>query len=494
MQISSPQDVNEKKVLILGLGLHGGGVAAAYWFFRHGAEVIVNDIKSREELAPSIAMLTTLCNEYRLAHHEKRLISIEYNVGRQREEDVLRCDLLIANPGVPRESLLLSLARERGIPIHNDASIFFSCIRKTLTIGVTGTRGKTTTATLISEMLKTTYPRTTLMGIATSAGAISFFTYLDRILEDEQKGVRASAVLELSSWQLEILGAWGMGPHCAVVTNIKPDHLNRYRSMDDYSDAKKNIVRFFQKDSPDATVVLNADDPTLRAWASDVPSNCLYWFSRKKNAFDRGCTLVTTLVCTDGDTQTTLCDKKTLALAGAHMGENACAAATVAYRYGVTSSAICQTLSSFRGVPGRLEYAGTREGRLFYNDTTATSPDATCAALATLGGRSKKIILIAGGSDKNLLFDVLGAAITKHVKSLVLLSGTASPHLLSAAAAAGYSGSIDMANSMAEAVAKAWKRAEKCDIILLSPGAASFGLFQHEFDRGNQFLQVIESL
>lgn len=499
MTISSPKDFFGKKVLILGLGLHGGGVSAAYWFFRQGAEVIVTDTKSRQELEPSVLKLTALCNEYRLAHSKKRLYSPEYVFGKHRGEDVVRSDIVIQNPGVPSDSMFLTIAREYGIPIHNDASIFFTLARTSPTIGVTGTRGKTTTVLMIAAIVRRAFPRTVVAGIAMPTGAVSLFSVIDRVCDDAAKGVFAPAVLELSSWQLEVLGSHGLSPRCAVVTTITPDHLNRYASMEKYIEAKRTIVRF---QSAGDTVVLNADDPVVRSFASDsgVRDRC-YWFSLDKRQQDRGCWLekqkgarASSMIWYNGTERVTLCDAESFALPGAHNRANALAATTVGMIHSVPRAAVCAALSSFSGVPGRLERGETHAGRTFYNDTTATSPDATRAALATLGGRSKKIILIAGGADKKLVFDELGAAIARSVKALVLLSGTASPHIVSAAAAAGYAGSVDKAHSMREAVQKAWKHSRRHDIILLSPAAASFGLFQHEFDRGSQFFAAIKEM
>ncbi|MEK7122274.1 MAG: UDP-N-acetylmuramoyl-L-alanine--D-glutamate ligase, partial [Patescibacteria group bacterium] len=414
--------------------------------------------------------LTTLCNEYRLAHAGKRLHSLEYVLGQHRGDDVMRAHYVIQNPGVPAHSMFLDIARDHGIPIHNDASIFFSLAQKTPIIGVTGTRGKSTTTSLIAHVLKNRYPRTVAAGMATPAGAISFFSIIDRVLEWERNDDPAPVILELSSWQLELLGRHRFSPRCAVVTNIYPDHLNRYRSMDDYVEAKKNIIRY-QK--PGDIVVLNGDDPILQTWETDcVSGSTLLWFSKK----------------------TRLCAGEKIALPGEHNKQNARATMMVASLWDVSEKEACVTLQSASGVAGRLEHIRTHRGRMFVNDTTATSPDATYAALKTFGGRSKRIILIAGGADKKLVFDELGEYIARSVKALVLLSGTATPLLTSAAAAAGYSGSLDMANSMAEAVGKAWKRSEKDDIILLSPACASFGLFRHEFDRGNQFVDEVAKL
>lgn len=492
MVITSPKDFYQRKVLVMGLGLHGGGVAAAYWLFRQGAEVIVTDTKKREELTASVTRLTSLCNEYRLAHPSARLFSIEYVLGRHREEDVARVDCIIQNPGVPRESPFLESARARGIPIHNDASLLFLLTPRTSKIGVTGTRGKTTTVTLIGEMLKKKYPKAISAGMATPTGAVSFFSIIDRVCENERNGIASPLVLELSSWQLEILGSYRMSPHCAVITNIFPDHLNRYASMDEYVAAKKMLYAYAD------TVVFNYDNEITRALGEEYGNaSKRYWFSQKSTTIDQGASLHKSdrsLYVRKNNHADCICSVKELRVKGVHNQYNALAALVVGLINGISPEDMADVLRSFSGVSGRLEYIGTHDGRMIYNDTTATSPDATIAALQTLGTCSRKIILIAGGADKKLDFSDIGAAITAYVKSLILLSGTASPMIATSALSFGYAGGVMHANSMEEGVRKAWSASTKGDIILLSPGATSFAQFAHEFDRGDQFIEAVNNI
>lgn len=493
----SPKDFYGKKVLILGLGLHGGGVAAAHWFFRHGAESIITDIKTRVQLEPSVARLTTLCNSYRLAHPSARLSSPEYILGKQRVEDVLRADIVIQNPGVPRDNALLTVAREKGIPIHNDASIFFSCAPDADTIGVTGTRGKTTTVICIGELLKKKYPQTLVAGFALPSGAVSFFSILDKVCEWGRTDTRMPTVLELSSWQLELLAEHHLGPRVAVITNIYPDHLNRYDSMDAYVRAKKSIVQF-QSTAPDGAVsILNYDNSWTRTIGNEIESRGRYWFSRANTTIDRGAYIQKKgkyITVRHVGVDETICSLSDVPLRGAHNEENILAACTVGMIYGVSAQAMREACYAMRGVPSRLEHRGQIDGRSIINDTTATSPDASVAALKTYGGRSRRIVLIAGGADKELDFSDMGRAIARYCKALILLSGTASPLLYSSAHTAGYAGTASYANSMREAVERAWQASVKGDTILLSPGAASFGMFVNEFDRGNQFLEAVKKL
>lgn len=503
MTISSARDFYGKKVLILGLGLHGGGVAGAYWFFRHGAEVIVTDLKSREQLAASIARLTALCNAYRLAHPAARLLSPEYVLGKHRKEDVVRADIIIQNPGVPRDMPLLVLARERGIPIHNDASIFFSLVQHTPLIGVTGTRGKTTTVTLIAELLKKRYPKALAAGYANPDGAVSFFSILDKACEHEQQGVRAPVALELSSWQLEVLGEHKKSPHVAVITNIYPDHLNRYLAMEQYVDAKKNIVRFMGESTHESGVVLNWDNPVTRTIGTEIPAARVYWFSRTSSNIERGAYVKKEqsrsrhgmITLRHDGIQDIVCQTTESGLKGMHNEENILAALVVGMIYGVDVSSCHDVCLSAQGVAGRLEYRGDIDGRAIYNDTAATSPDATRAALTTLTrSKTKRIILIAGGADKGLEFGAMADAIVRTCKALIVFSGTASPHIVDAVHDAGYDGALAYVHTMRQACERAWQASAKGDTILLSPGAASFGLFLHEFDRGAQFNDEIQKV
>lgn len=440
-----------KKILIMGLGLHGGGVAVARWFVRAGARVTVTDLKSARELASSLS---------ELGFYRRK---ITFVLGRHRAGDFRNADLVIQNPGVPRESKYLDLARRAGVRLENEASLFVRLVGRERIIGVTGTRGKSTTAALVYEMVKRKYPRAILAGNI----RIPMFDQLDRALKTS-----APIILELSSWHLEGMGEHGLSPYVAVVTNVLVDHLNRYKSMADYGRAKEQIWRH---QTHQDIVVLNRDNPITRAMASHVSSRVI-WFSVKKSS---------PLLAS-------------LRLQGEHNRANAWAAITAARALKVSLSAIRAALQKFSGLTGRLEVIGKHRGVTFINDTTATTPDATLAALSTIKG---PIILIAGGSDKKLDYRALAQEIRQRCKSVVLLPGSATDKLVRAMLNVKTQMSNQISNpnvklvsSMVEAVRKVVRLSVRGDTILLSPGAASFGLFKHEFDRGDQFVRAVKDL
>ena len=489
----TPEDFYGKKVVIMGLGLHGGGRGAAQWFFQQGAEVIVTDTKDEQILRPSIVALNQATRNYRLAHSDKKFISISYVLGKHREEDFITADLIIQNPGVPRESPYLARAREAGIPIENEVTLLFLLTPNTPKIAVTGTRGKSTTAALIYSMLNVQYGSSVLLGVAGYSESRIFFDAIDHIRERELAGTPLEVVMELSSWHLELFSLHRLRPSVAVITNVFEDHLNRYTSFEEYRDTKTLIYRF-QNDSD--SVILNYDNSHTRSFGEHGTPGQLSWFSTSSGNIDRGCFIrdgVITFI--QEGKQVTLCPVATLALSGQHSIENVLAASTAAWLQGCSSASIARAIEGFKGVPSQQEFVGEYEGRFMYDDTTSTSPDATIAALRTLGKSfEKNIILIAGGADKQCDFKNLASEIGRFCKTVILLSGTATPRLASDMGAIGFEGTISFANSMAEAVTKAWSASTSGDILLLSPGAASFGMFVNEFDRGKQFRWCLESI
>jgi len=491
------QTYQNKKVVIMGLGLHGGGLAAAKWFFKHGARVIVTDMKNAHDLRISIEKLSDFCDTYTSIHPRQNVNPIEYVLGEHRLEDVKTADLIIQNPGVPRESEYLVAARQADVKIENEVSLFFLLTPHVKKIGITGTKGKSTTTMFIYEILKRVYADTHLVGVATPEGSVGFFEILDEVIEHQEKGMSAPVIMELSSWQLELLDQHTSSPDIAVITNVMRDHLNRYATMEHYADAKKNI---YQYQTSSDSIVLNYDNQRTREMGlAGVPGQ-LYWFSAENQSPSRGVFLkredTRSSICfSTGQDVDTVCRTDVLRIPGVHVLQDALAAVTVAKILHIPDETICAALSAFKGVRSRLEYITEIEGRTFYNDTTATTPDACIAALQTLDkGNKKRIILIAGGGDKHLEFKEVGQVVTQHVSALILLAGTATPLFATSVAEAGFTKVMDMANSMQEAVMKAWKHSKKNDSIVLSPACTSFGMFTNEFDRGEQFIREIERL
>lgn len=452
-----------KRVVVFGIGLHGGGRATIAWFVRHGAHVVAVDAKKKEELSATLVQLP----------RTKRLAFV---FGAPRLRDFASADLVVQNPAIPRTAPALAAARNAGVPIVNEATVFFLRAACPI-IGVTGTKGKSSTSSLIAVMLARQYPKTVLAG-----------NIRDTLMLDVVDGLQAAVptVLELSSWQLEGLPIVRRSPHIAVVTNVLDDHLDRYDSKRDYAEAKALIWRF--QNARDV-VVLNADDRAARAWAKRVRSRIL-WFSLKPLQRGDGAFLERgrLRLRLDG-AATTLLDAKELRVPGKHFVANALAAALAAASAGVSVARIAAAARAFRGVAGRLEHLRTSRGVRYYNDTTATAPEATVAALNAF---RDKPILIAGGVDKNLPYSAMARAMARHSRLIILLPGTATTKIQRTLQMLHRSW-IDV-GSMEEAVRVAAHHAKSGDIVLLSPGAASFGLFQHEFHRGAQFTHAVNAL
>ncbi len=450
----------------MGLGVHGGGVGVARFFARRGAKVLVTDLKKKEELRESIKALSNL--------------PIKYVLGEHREEDFKNADLVIQNPAVPRDSKFLRIARGAGVKIETDTGLFFELF-KGLIIGITGTKGKTTTATLLYEILKGAGIKTAVAGNI----RVSMLDILDEIDE------KTTCVLELSSWQLEGLLSHRKSPHIAVVLNVMPDHLDRYEDFDDYVRAKELIFRFQTKDD---FLVLNFDDNHCQGMAKKAVSK-IFWFSRKKEV-KRG------VFVKNGEIffRRGRAEKKSrhllalsnIRLPGEHNIQNVLAAVTVAGILDVKEKIIKKVVSRFKGVSFRLELVGEKNGLKYYNDSTATNPG---AAIAALDSFPEKVSLIAGGTDKNLDFEGLAKKVSEKAKKVVLFEGTATEKL-EPLLKKYLSKDVPVlkVNNMKEAVEKATRGLQKGDIVLLSPGAASFGIFKNEFDRGEQFNEIVKNL
>lgn len=483
-----PLDLSGKRVVVMGLGLHGGGLGVTRWLLNQGAHVTVTDLKNAQELAPSLAALRSSLEAGARPGAMRGPGSfedarIELVLGEHRESDFTGADLIIRNPGVPRESRFLALAKEHHVPIRMEMGLFFEQLPRggDQVIGITGTKGKTTTTLMVGAILKKANPKTVVAGNL----RVSALELLGQIDAD------TPVVLELSSFQLEEFETLRISPHLAAITNIYPDHLNRYRDLDEYAAAKANIYRHQEiKDC----CVLNFDNSALTHLRSRVPSRVV-WFSRlhplKDGAFvDRG-----EIVWNEHGAKSHILPVPALGMDGEHNIENALAATAVASAWGAAPGAIGQALREFKGVPHRLEVVRQLKGVTYINDTTATAPVATIAALKALAGRKKGILLIAGGADKGLEYEELARSVAQLRPLVVLLQGSATPKLERALRARGCGelirGPFDRLDG---AVMQAQQEAPPGSVVLLSPGAASFGMFANEFERGDKFREIVMNL
>jgi UDP-N-acetylmuramoylalanine--D-glutamate ligase len=433
-------DYRNRNALVMGLGISGGGAGVARFLAERGARVTVTDLQPAERLSGSLAAL--------------RDYDVRFVLGEHREADFTAADLVVRNPAVPATHPLLRLAASRGIPVVMEMTLFFLECPSPRVTGITGTKGKTTTTTLVGEIVRAAGRDVVVAGNL----RVSALEQLSRI------GPETEVVLELSSFQLEGLEAIRRSPATACITNLMPDHLNRYPSLEAYYGAKQDVYRF--QDAA-GTLVLNRDNPPSVALAPQAPGRVL-WFGGSDDVPGASASH----------------------LKGAHNRANMAAAAAVARALGIPDEVTGEAIAAFRGVPYRQELVGERGGVRYVNDSAATTPDAVLAALAGVEG---PVVLIAGGADKELDFAALGAAVlapASPVKAVVLLEGSATDKV---AAALGpmVAGRFD---DFGAAVRRAAGLAAPGDAVLLSPGCASFGMFANEFDRGDQFNALVRAL
>ena len=452
----------------MGLGLHGGGLGVTRWLLKQGALVTVTDLKKRNELAPTLEQLKN--------------VPVEWVLGEHRESDFANADLIIRNPGVPRESRYLQIARERGIPIRMELGLFFEQLPRGVdqVIGITGTKGKTTTTLMTGAILKRVNPKTVVAGNLRQ----SALELLDTIDAD------TPVVLEMSSFQLEEFQELRISPHIAALTNIYPDHLNRYRDMDEYAWAKAQI--FFHQ-SPRDFVILNFDNPISTRLRPKAIGRVV-WFSRTRPLNDGALLERGWLVWNEHGNKTQVVLAADL-IQGEHNIENALAALAVTATWGAPLDEIAAALREFQGVPHRMELVRELNGVQYINDTTATAPTATIAALKTLAPRGGTIYLIAGGFDKGLPYDDMARTIAETNTKVILLKGDATEKIEQALNKVNASQKIiGRTKTLDESIEAGRKTAVSGDIVLLSPGAASFGMFANEFERGDKFREIVKRL
>ncbi len=447
----------------MGVGTRRGGLGVARYLVDAGADVIVTDLRDEEALAPTLA--------------ELRGLPIRYRLGEHVAEDFANADIVVRNPGVPLDSPWLRVAREHGASIEMEMTLFIRACRAPI-IGITGTKGKTTTSTLCAAILSRYREETVLAG---NMGR-SALECLPHIQPD------TPVVIELSSWQLEGLGEHRLSPHIAVFTNISPDHLNRYASMEEYLDAKLNIARYQR---PGDWFVVNADDTTVWPHRSEGEGTAIS-FSYRDAGSDGAFVHNGSLCWRFESEQVELMPEVELALPGKHNVVNALAASAAALLAGAGPEHVREGLNSAGYVPDRQEIVADIDGVLYVNDTTATTPAAVFAALDRFGDR--RMVLIAGGSEKGVALEQMATRIAASVRTVVLLDGVATGQLRHFLSEAGASDVRGPYHSMERAVDEATRAVESPGVVLLSPGCASFGMFRDEFHRGQVFRDYVQHL
>jgi UDP-N-acetylmuramoylalanine--D-glutamate ligase len=464
-------NINEfkgKKVTVMGLGLHGGGVGTAKFFATLGAKVVVTDLKSKDELLESVKKLADFSN-------------ITFVFNQHRPEDFSKTDLVIKNPAVSWNNKYIKLALDKKIPVEMDSSLFFRLCKNKI-IGVTGTKGKTTTASLIYAILKMARKDVIKVGI-------SQVSVLDK-LKDLKKD--AVVVFELSSWRLSALGRAKLSPEISVITNLYPDHLNYYGSMEKYV-ADKEYIFLHQKKTD--FCVINADNELLAKSCQKISSQIVEFSRRELNCESGAYIKNGAMYFRKMAGEKKILDLAEITLRGEHNQENILAAITVAGILDIDPRIIKKAIFEFSGNPHRLELVRKLSGVAYYNDSAATTPE---SAISGVRSFSEPLVLICGGSNKNLDVTDLAREIAENenIKELIFLAGESTERIIEELQKKTEKAKSDFAItfSMQEAVSLAKQRAQKGDVVLLSPGAASFGIFVNEFDRGDKFRSAVNSL
>jgi UDP-N-acetylmuramoylalanine--D-glutamate ligase len=427
-----------KKITLMGLGLLGRGIGVAQFLAECGAILTITDLKTKEQLASSLLKL-------------KKFKNITYVLGEHRLEDFKNKDMVVKAAGVPLDSLYIAEAKKHNIPVEMDSSLFVKLLPKGVTtIGVTGTRGKTTVTHLIFEILKTAKKRVYFGG---NIEGLATLPLIKKIKSGDY------IVMELDSWQLQGFGDAKLSPHVAVFTNFMRDHQNYYKNdMDRYFADKTNI--YLNQTKEDFLICGEAVSKKNKTRSHKIIA--------KKSAIP---------------------ESWKVKLKGEHNRQNTACAYEAGKVLAISQTTIKKAIETFSGVSGRLQFIRSWKGKEFYNDATATTPDATKAALNAL--KHKNIILIAGGNDKNLDFTDLAKQIPKKVKALVLFSGAATEKIKKALPKNIIYTEV---SSMKDALAAAIVSSQKGDVVLLSPGATSFGIFKNEYDRRDQFTKLVKGL
>jgi len=426
------------------IGLLGRGIGDTAYLAECGAEILVVDDASQEVMQPSVDAL-------------KQYKNIRFKFGPYDLNDFKDRDLILKGAGAALNSPEIEEAYKNNIPVRMSADLFAELSGITC-VGITGTRGKSTVVHMLHAILKEAGKKVLLGG---NVRGVSTLALLPEATPEH------IAVLELDSWQLQGFGEARISPHIAIFTTLYPDHLNYYKNHPEQYLADKANVFLYQK--PSDTLILGKQcAPTIiEKYGERIDSKTLVVDELK------------------------LPDTWTLRVLGLHNRYNAALALAAARVLDIPYEVSRHALTAFAGVPGRLEFIREVDGVKVYNDTTATTPEATLAALSALG--PENTVIVAGGTDKGL---ELGGLITglKSVKHVVLLAGSGTKRIVGSLQEAGGSKIYGPYDSLAPAVAKAFELAEPGDNILFSPSFTSFGMFKNEFDRGDQFTVIVQAL
>lgn len=468
-----------KKALVFGLGVLGGGVSSTNWLLSHDADVTVTDLKSKEELLPSLRCLK-----------ERVKLRLDEHV----DKDILENDVIVFNPDIPILSPYVTLAKKHNKCIENEATIFYKLCNIPI-IAVTGTRGKTTTSAWIAHFLDVKYS-TIQAGNSPSNPLLKTLQFIEEIAFSEKKDKNPNSyfvINELPSYHLEYFRLISKAPDIAVITNISPDHLNRHPSLKDYVDTKANI---FLNQNKSQQLVLNYENKWTEYLIRKQKESKTWVFS--KSVLPR---YIAGIYYENGavyfqDTTSTH-SKKVLdignfhILLGEHNLENLLASSMVAHLSGINWQDIKSRIQSLPQIPFRQEVVFSNDQITIINDNAATSPEGSIPAIKRFG--SSSCLIITGGTDKQLDYSEWAEIIKNYVpfENIFFLEGSATDKMISILS--GYLESSNVFGSLSECVNAALKftRNFQRATIVFSPAAKSFEKFTNEFERGKVFDEII---
>jgi UDP-N-acetylmuramoylalanine--D-glutamate ligase len=454
---------NGQRVLIIGAARQG--LALARFLSRQGAQVTLNDRRTQAEMQSVMHDMAEVQLQWALGGHPLSLLD--------------EADLVCLSGGVPLSLPIVQEAMQRGIPLSNDSQIFMEAVPCTV-IGITGSSGKTTTTTLVGRIAAAGHESEVKVWVGGNIG-LPLIDHLEEIHPQDL------VVLELSSFQLEQMTH---SPQIAAVLNVTPNHLDRHGTFEAYSAAKARLVEYQQ---PDDVAVLGREDPGAWAMAEKVRGSLVTFGFQRPPHGQTGTFLERGRLCLQrGDQDFVLMPQDMVELRGAHNLLNTLAACAIAYAAGLPVEAMAAGVQGFKGVPHRLEFVRTLRGAAWYNDSIATAPERTLAAIRAF---EEPLVLLLGGRDKNLPWDILAEELHQRVDHVILF-GEAAGKIAQAVGTAKPGQQLDMhrCGGLKEAVEVAAKIAETGDVVLLSPGGTSFDEFQDYEERGEVFRLWVQEL
>ena len=444
--------LSDKKVLIVGAAR--SGIGAARFLVGHGAVVALTDQKPIEKWSPEALELKDL--------------GVGLLPGEPPSWLLDQLDLVVVSPGVPATIIPIRYAERAGAEVIGEVELAYRYLKGRV-VAITGSNGKTTTTSLIGELLRDA-------GLTVQVGGNIGKALISMIETSRDDGW---TVAELSSFQLETIKTFR--PSIAVVLNVTPNHMDRYETFNDYAAAKHRI---FMNQTAEDTAVLNADDPTVSSWASGLRARVMQFSVKKEiddGVFLRGRELIYR--------EKVLLNVDEMKLRGMHNVENVAAAMAAGIAAGASVESMNSTVRRFDPVEHRLEFVTEIEGVKFYNDSKATSVDATLKALEAFSHEAGKVVLILGGKGKKAPYAPLESLVRAKVRKLVLIGEDAE----TIANELGSSAPFERASDMKDAVARSYAAAEKGDVILLAPACASFDMFDSFEHRGKVFKEEVLS-